>query len=136
MIKLYDIVRVTHEDYQHFGEVLSMRTPSETFMVRMIPGHSGTLVEIPVMQLFETDLRVRWVHYAQVQGSGSFPVDMLRRELAAPLEYVIGTKPTGPIVIGSASSLHKPAWNYMRWESFGWKCQHLRSLRFESGGVS
>ena len=58
---LYEIVLVRHPEYSHFGEVLSRRTPSNTYMVRMVPGNPGTLREIPDTRLAITTGRIRWV---------------------------------------------------------------------------
>jgi hypothetical protein len=142
-MKLYDIVIVDRGDFRHYGEILSRRTPTDTFMVRMVPGHSGTLLEVPATTLQATDVRLRWVHYAQVSGPGAFPVDMLRRDHAAPLNFNLDTLEIVPnfgfdnkLIIATASAHRKPIWNYMRWQSFGWRCCHEVTTPFEGSSCT
>lgn len=137
MIKLYDIVTVRHEDYTHYGEVLSRLTPEDTFMVRMVPGHPGTLKEVSASKLMEINRSIRWVHYAEVAGAGSFPIDMLRYDFAAPLNFDPETmeldrsfghdKP----VIARASASRMPDWTDGRWSSFLWGVRHVTTERLE-----
>lgn len=136
---LYDIVFVQRQDYAHFGEVISRRTPKDTYLVRMVPGHSGTLLELPATSLQLSTARVRWVHYAQVSGLGTFPIDMLRREHAAALNFdpetleIVPNFGFGSLIIATASAHRKSAWNHLRWSSFNWQCRHMRTLPFMPG---
>lgn len=135
-MKLYDIVIVQRDGFRHFGEILSRITPKNTFMVRMVPGHSGTLIETPADKLCATDQRIRWIHYAQVDGRGSFPIDMLRYDFAAPLNFDPVTKEIDPsfgftdLIVCQASGRGHPTWAQGRWNSFLWGLKELPSLPF------
>lgn len=131
MIKLYDIVIVQQDGFEHYGEVLSRVTPTSTVMVRTVPGHPGTLQEMHIGKL-KACARVKYVHYAQVIGRGSFPIDMLRRECAAPLNFDLDTLKTNPsfgfaehLIIAKASDYRSIYWNTDRWLSFGWELRHV-----------
>ena len=126
-VKLYDIVLVQRDGYAHYGQILSRVTPTNTAMVRMVPGHPGTLREMSIDVLHETTISPGFVHYAVVQGIGSFPVDMLRREGAVPLNFDPDTKEfdrsfgTEEFMICKVSELREPNWNEDRWDTFGWQ---------------
>jgi hypothetical protein len=141
-MKLYDIVWVRHDAYSHYGEIFSRVTPGDTYMVRMVPGHPGTLREISAKQLSPTTGRIRWVHYAQIAGPfrdgraprpGSFPIDMLRRDNCAPLNFNIETMEIDPtfgfdrMVVAKASDRRHALWTHERWQSFLWGVKELRS---------
>lgn len=138
--KLYEIVLVRRDGYRHYGEVLSRLTPNGTYMVRMVPGHPGTLVETSAAAL-ETCLpsAVKWVHYATVAGSGSFPVDMLRYDMAAPLNFNPDTLEIYPIfgldvrVVCQASNRRMPTWTPARWGSFLWSVREQKTLAYTPG---
>lgn len=137
-MNLYDIVIVDRGDFRHFGQVLSRRTPTGTFMVRTVPGHPGTLLELPEVQLTPTDARVKWIHYAEVQGplknprSFNFPVDMLRYDYAAPVNFNLETGEIVPnfgfgekLIVAKGTTTRHPNWTVDRWRSFVWSCKHV-----------
>lgn len=136
--KLYAIVLVRHPGYHHFGEILSRVTPKGTYMVRMVPGHPGTLREMPGDKLMGTAARIKYVHYAQViQGVGVFPIDMLRYDHCAPLNFDPETLKIDPLfgfehpVVARASDRKDPDWTHERWGSFTWGVQHLSTDKLE-----
>lgn len=141
MIRLYDTVLVQHEDYQHFGEVFSRPTPTSTIMVRMVPGHPGTLKEMHICKVKESRERLRWVHYAEVYGPGYFPIDMLRRDNAAPVNFDPQTMHIDEsfgfafLCVAYASPLRKPHWNKLRWHSFGWSLKEAATVPYVPGSV-
>lgn len=160
--------------YNYFGEVMSFPIPPDrekaaeraeaegrdaflagivagpTVMVRRVPGHPGTLEELPIACL-EFDARYakhKWVHYAQVAGGGQFPVDMLRYDCAAPVNFDLVEKFPGYIkgepnadmglaglVVAKLSphrDPHHPAvWTPERWGSFLWWISALKTERLE-----
>lgn len=149
--KLYSTVIVDRGDYHHYGEILSHPIPpgvgqggGDTYMVRMVPGHTGTLLELPAdkLQHAQPGTKLRWVHYAEVDGNGSFPIDMLRYDFAAPLNFDPETLEIEPsfgfagLVIAQASARREPRWTRARWSSFLWGLQELKSEAFTPGGVS
>src|SRR5512135_980423 len=87
-LKPYMLVYVKRDHGHYVGEALSFPTPEHTIMVRRIPGHPGTLEEVPLEKI-DTITKVpagrRWIHYATCHGRGAFPWDMLRYDVAAPL---------------------------------------------------
>ena len=144
--KPYQIVVVVNDGYVHFGQVMSYVTPESTVMVRRVPGHPGTLEEMPTTKLREIHDRpaqYRWVHYALVSGRGSFPVDMLRYDHAAPVNFRIdethGLGSTHKAVVDPAmgfeglmiAALSKnrlPSWTPARWSSFLWGIKPFRTV--------
>lgn len=148
-MKPYDIVLVRHADYSHFGQVISRPTSEETIMVRMVPGDATTMKEIEMSKLSPPNGPVgKYIHYAEVFGSFGFPVDMLRYDHAAPVNFTLvegelgrieavpnggdGAPYEGKLVIAKLSSKknHNP-WTEARWASFGWQiktiyCETLR----------
>jgi hypothetical protein len=136
--KLYAIVLVRHPEYHHFGEILSRITPQGTYMVRMVPGHPGTLREIAGERLMGTTGRIKYVHYAKlVQGVGAFPIDMLRYDHCAPLNFDPETLQINPLmgfdtpVVARASDRKDPDWTHERWRSFTWDVEPMRTERLE-----
>jgi hypothetical protein len=137
MFKLYQIVQVDRGEYQHLGEVLSFPTPTQTVMVRMVPGHPGTLQEMPLGLLRATQAKCKFVHYAKVSGPGAFPIDMLRRDHAAPVNF---DPETGELkltdggesrLIATCTGTRVSPWNLERWKSFGWTCEPIQVLPYE-----
>lgn len=125
---LYDLVWVQHELYGHVGEVLSRPTPELTLMVRMVPGEPGTLKEMPIAQLRLMETRIHAIQYAIVEGRTAFPIDMLRYENAAPLNFDPETKVIDPrfghgsnLVLARAVNHKWKPWTSARWASFGWQ---------------
>src|SRR5512146_3316954 len=87
-----------HDYYTYIGELVSRPVPGtpQTIMVRRVPGHPGTMEEMPVDRLFPlTSKGFHWVHYAAVApipgwlSRSQFPVDMLRYDSAAPVNFRI-----------------------------------------------
>lgn len=141
-VKLFDVVMVQHAEYSHFGEVLSRVTPTDTVMVRMVPGHPGTLKEMPISALrkvhsTDTFKRPMYIHYAAVMGRHAFPIDMLRYDLCAPLNFDPETKiidPSfGPVHDQMVVARLAPrfwGWTTSRWSSFGWSLIRLDTELF------
>lgn len=138
--KPYDLVEVPSDEYQcsYVGEVMSFETPERTYMVRTVPGHPGTLVEVAADKLKKVTSKFKVVHYAVVEGSGAFPVDMLRRDRCVPVNFSITedtpcyeAKPefneSRLIVAQVGCSMHDDRWTFDRWESFSWKVTPLLS---------
>lgn len=138
ILKPYLLVRVRMPDYQYIGETMGFPMPEGTIMVRRVPGHPGTLEELRVTQVEPIDgsHRQRWVHYARVAGAYSFPIDMLRRENASPVNFdpetgqrLKGVEPDEPLTIAKVTDRKIYDWNEARWSSFGWKCDPFHSER-------
>lgn len=142
--KPYSFVRVQQDGYSYIGEVLSFETPEHTLMVRRVPGHPGTLEEMPVSKLSHTDRRPKYVHYASVAGRGSFPVDMLRYEFAAPVNFLLIENEAGiqtmidhsfgidELLVATATDTHhQRAWTPERWSSFLWGLREIKTERLE-----
>lgn len=105
LAKPYTLVHVNLRmtlGYQFIGEVMSFPIPNgvepETVMVRRAPGHPGTLIEVPVSALSAVEKgRTKFIHYAAVADSPRraeredpmFPVDMLRYDCAAPVNFEV-----------------------------------------------
>lgn len=143
------IVVVQQEGYRHYGEVMSFPIPNAasaladpTIMVRMVPGHPGTLREVPVESLCMADSKPKYTHYAKVKGFGQFPVDMLRYDFAAPLNFTIRKEWTGYragdpdptfgfdcLVVASASRERRTRWTPERWKSFIWRIEEIGTLQ-------
>ncbi len=140
--KPYQLVLVDMGDYQYVGETLSFITPQQTFMVRRVPGAPMTLIELPDTKLVTVlDPRIkRYVHYADVTCMDnmptSFPIDMLRREVAAPVNFDPETGkiedeyvPSNQAMVAKLTTSQDPQWNLDRWASFGWKLVHRLTER-------
>jgi hypothetical protein len=136
-VKPYQFVIVQREAYSHIGEVMSFETPDQTAMVRRAPGHPGTLEEVPIALLRPVAVKPRYVHYAEVSGWGSFPLDMLRYDVAAPVNFMVKETEgllkavTYPdfeedrLIIAHASHEAHPSWTVERWMSFIWVVREL-----------
>lgn len=132
-------------DVQYVGEVMSWRIPPDgTYMVRRVPGHPGTLVELPERCLSRMTNKgpgsMRYVHYAVVAGHGSFPVDMLRYDNCTPVNFDIEWSEAGaatikrkdngigPLLVAKAApTLTFGRWTEARWESFGWSLRPVQA---------
>lgn len=146
----YQLVEVTVQDHnaeggrrRFVGEVMSFVTPEDTIMVRRIPGHPGTLEELPITQLAIPSRKYRYVHYAVVKGNGSFPVDMLRYDSCVPVNFTLeeaysGMKakldpatsaPGDDLVVADVSEHRLPRFTKERWRSFLWFVKELRTER-------
>lgn len=136
-VKLYEPVIVQHAEYSHFGQVLSRVTPTDTVMVRMVPGYAATLKEMPLSALREADLgqRPMYVHYAAVKGRSSFPIDMLRYDMCAPLNFDPETRELdttfgfSDFIVARLGPLFWE-WTDARWSSFAWTLTRLNYERF------
>lgn len=139
MFEPNDLVWVKSDGYQYVGQVMSRRTPEGTYMVRRAPNHPGTLEEMSEKVLEAIGhYRKRWIHYARVAPDWShhFPVDMLRRDLACPVNFSLGgeygntvirqCEPGDDLLVATCTSTKNvPAWTKERWESFGWSIRPL-----------
>jgi len=127
---------VTRGIKNHFyvGETISMPTPDATIMIRRVPHFAGTLVELPLSALQPCEWSRAYVHLAQVEGSGSFPIDMLRSDECVPVNFTIDADNHARIIEGLGNSLviarcmetsiRKP-FDSLRWTSFGWRLTHI-----------
>lgn len=158
MFKPYQLVTVTEDGYKYTGEVMSFVTPEQTIMVRRVPGHPGTLEEMPVSKISpQTYPRKKklYVHYANVSGRGSFPVDMLRYDFASPVNFRLveatlgrfraehlanAQGDDGMLLIATVSD--KPwaedlgVWSPERWSSFLWGLEPRTHPRCALRGAS
>lgn len=154
-IKPYTLVRVSDPaGYDYTGEAMSFETPENTAMVRRVPGHPGTLTEIPVSWLTESHLNAKsrlWVHYATVSGRSSFPIDMLRYDHCAPLNFIFNESAQCPgyttasapdesfgwpdLVVACLSDKADAyyAWTPARWSSFLWGIKELKTIPYTRG---
>ena len=138
-MKPYDFVSVSHDGYRHAGQVMSY-PDGDTVMVRMVPMDPTTLVEMPLdrLDLLDRRSKPKWVHYAKITGynNGGFPVDMLRYDFAAPVNFTLSedekglvvaeeNEPDGNLIIARASHLKSrdDVWATHRWNSFGWRIE-------------
>jgi hypothetical protein len=159
--KPYDIVWVTREDYAHYGEVISYPFPESNdkpdeinrIMIRNVPSDSTTLEEVPLSILSLPRGKVKWVQYAEVSGQFEFPIDMLRYESAAPVNFklaeefsggrdrlkIIMKEPkitlptTDKLIIARGSELKSWKWTTGRWNSFSWRIKPLNTLKYIKG---
>jgi len=141
--------------YTYIGEVISYPIPDtsrdprfaeDTIMVRRVPGHPGTLEELPIGILEPVSKRdvCKWVMYATVAGRGQFPVDMLRYDNCAPVNFKLVadrwgdfTKPEidpkfgleGLWVAKACRSQHSGTWTGERWHSFLWGLKHEKIIQ-------
>lgn len=143
----YDIVKVqTSYGATFYGEAMSFPVPGErgadpTIMVRRVPGDPRTLEEFKLHRVTHYPKRPRYVHYAIVKGTGSFPLDMLRYEFAAPVNfdlileypyYRFSGRDETDLIIAYASPLIRPRWTNDRWRSFGWELTPLKTEEWKS----
>lgn len=122
------------------GEVMSFQTPENTVMVRRIPGHPGTLIEVPVSAIEEIKGGTfRYVQYAVVAGNGTFPSDMLRYDSCEPVNFDLVDGYSGPkaqlhpgeteLIVARPTPSQTPGWTIGRWSSFLWGIRHIRTER-------
>jgi hypothetical protein len=136
MLKPWMLVEVKHEDYSHIGEVMSLPIPDGTIMVRLVPGHPGTLQELKISQLtaLKNQTKRRWIHYAEVSGKGSFPVGMLSRDHASAVNFNLETLKIYDVLpkllVAKVTETKLPNWNIERWESFGWTCKPIHTEKY------
>lgn len=142
-LKPYMLVRVKMDDgrYNIVGEVMSFETPEHTVMVRMVPGHPGTLQELPVSRLLPVERKYYSVAYATVHGRGQFPEDMLRYDNAVPVNFEVYHDQTGPkakLLPGLGDQLiiatvlpygSRSDFCDARWASFLWSVKRLKVER-------
>lgn len=157
--KPHDIVIVDHAfetdhdgGYKHYGEVIS-HPIGETIMVRMVPGDCRTMREIPIAAIKHPSSKPigKYIHYAVVSGSiGGFPIDMLRYDFAAPVNFGLSEDEMGRveakltantreitdqdelIVAKLSNKKNDPTvWTSARWASFGWTVKPLNTLTLE-----
>jgi hypothetical protein len=141
------LVKVQLKERFYIGEAMSFETPDRTAIVRRVPGHPGTLEEMPVGILSKPLYKPRWVHYAtaeMLEPHTCFPVDMLRYDVAVPVNFRLGDNCfddshnvlvdermglTGLVVATTTTSKAQKAWTPERWHTFGWHVQPLRTER-------
>lgn len=160
--KPHSIVVVQQEGYKHYGEIASPRVAAALqdngivkpayYNVLRVPGERATVEEVPErrIEMPSTVRRSFRVHYAAVSSRfarrphAGFPVDMLRYDFAAPLNFhLVDDQVTGGVtcvldkgfeewgadlVIASCTQRVNGAWTADRWDSFMWSVQPLRSV--------
>lgn len=140
-LKPYMLMIVKCDGYSYCGELMSFPTPQNTIMVRRVPGHPGTLDELNVSQLTKPTDKFHWVHYASVKPRLhprlSFPIDMLRYDFAAPVNFNPEIGKIDPshgqddLLIATVSVRSHPRWTDGRWQSFGWEIESVKSERIK-----
>lgn len=139
--------------YRFIGELMGFPLPptpafqSGSIMVRRVPGHPGTLDEIALDNIEgEPNKKPRFVHYATVKGSGQFPVDMLRYDSCAPVNFKLEFDSWGKrtravltdpklcdeLIVADVSSDRRPHWTSARWSSFLWGIKELKTEALQS----
>jgi hypothetical protein len=150
LFKPYDLVWVGEENDEvpsgklhYVGQVLSRETPEHTYMVRRVPGHPGTLVELGaelLLPLPRTSWRLSHVAYAEVSGRGQFPIDMLRYDACQPVNFDL-VRDNGllrtrmreghegeALIVAKACRGGHAGWTIARWESFMWDLRETTIL--------
>ena len=147
-LTLYSLVWVTQASkhasmgvLSYVGQILSRRTPEGTYMVRRVPGHAGTLTELSEACLKPVNAAnaYRNVSYAEVQGVGQFPVDMLRYDNAVPVNFTLLDSDSGPkavllpdmgdrLLVAKAYRGSQARWTNQRWNSFMWTIFEVKTL--------
>lgn len=138
------------------GELMSFKTPENTIMVRTVPGHPGTLIEVHIdciKNVRTLDKNNSWfVHYAIVAGgrNANFPVDMLRYDQCVPVNFKIfynGERhvaavdqpenslvgQNGDLLVAQVSQKRYEPFTVARWSSFLWGCKHIVTEEYPSG---
>jgi|SRR5215831_10021859 len=142
-MKPYDLVVVKADGYSYLGQVISHPINDETIMVRRVPDDPATVESMKLTNLAKPTIKYKWVHYATVAGMGTFPVDMLRYDFAAPVNFKLVedrwgdlTKPEltteeygKDLIIASASELKSARWTPDRWRSFIWSIRPMKTLK-------
>jgi hypothetical protein len=146
--KPYDLVIVQHGDkygidlYRHCGQIISRPIGDGTIMVRMVPDDPTTMEQVSLEMLGKPHLKCKWVHYAQVNGFGQFPIDMLRYDFCSPANFtmsyderdrIVVTIKDGQhdLIVAQCTTVNRPDWTRGRWLSFGWDIKPLKTLKIE-----
>jgi hypothetical protein len=142
--KPYQLVTVDAGEYKYVGQIIS--NPFEDrVMVRRVPDDPATMEEMTLSSLKPTDRKYKWVSYASVMGKGQFPVDMLRYDMAAPVNFKLVEDRWGgltrpelttdeyghELIVATVSETKSRDWTQGRWNSFLWSCKPLKTLRIE-----
>ena len=127
-MKLFDIMLIRYEvqgvQIEHYVEILSK--PFEGLVnVRMIPNDPMTLKEVEVDVLSKPMRMPKWVQYAEVSGSLSFPTDMLR------FDACFLRLDEDKFIVGRAVHKQKQEWTVARWRSFGWMLTPMKTLEMK-----
>jgi hypothetical protein len=141
-LKPYQLVLVNMGEYQYVGETMGFPLPSHAIMVRKVPSMPATLVELPtssLVKVLDPKLR-RYLHMADIKnvdGIMVFPIDMLRRECASPVNFNpetcavdLSMGEDAPMMVAKLTTQRDPQWNLERWKSFGWELEHRLTERF------
>lgn len=132
LFKPYDQVIVKCDGYSFCGQVITYPIGEGTIMVRRVPDDPSTMEEMPIDSLSRTNKSdYRWVHYATINGRGVLPVDMLRYDFAAPVNFRLGSnqyrevEKLSPgdeelIIARCTSRMGVNPWTDGRWRSFSW----------------
>lgn len=156
--------RCTNGVYIYIGEVMSLPFPSnpaavgpdaaqDSIMVRRVPGHSGTLEQQPLDRLVPVLQKgFKFVEYCVVSAGrhSEFPVDMLRYDCCAPVNFRVEEKPqegrtcvvmdksfgTEEMMVAKACKTRSGAhWTDARWNSFMWRINRRAVLGISESDV-
>lgn len=157
LINACDPARSYEHNHGFIAEAMSFKTPDNTIMVRRVPGHPGTLIELHTDYISgvlpeATRARPWFVHYAIVAGgrSSSFPVDMLRFDQCVPVNFSIkynGERHIAVIdqpennligegealIVAQTSQKRFDPFTHARWGSFLWGCRQIVTEELATG---
>jgi len=115
--------------HHYVAETISMVTPDSTIMIRRVPGFAGTLAEVSTVSLQPCTWRQAYVHLAEIDGRGHFPLDMLRHDQCVPVNFTITEDCRAKLIEGLGNKLvvarckqtrALDAFTVDRWQSFCW----------------
>jgi hypothetical protein len=144
-LKPWQLVYVDKDDQERafIGETVSMPTLDDTIMVRTVPGHPGTAIEVRLDQVELVPAGSWWVHYACIEGKRKhFPADMLRSDQCIPVSFIVEwdeargahaaktEQPTDMLVVAQVNQRRYGQWTPGRWRSFNWGITEMSSECF------
>lgn len=142
-LKPYQQVVLQNDGYSHLAETISYPTPDGTIMVRRVPGDPTTMIEVQLDKLSEATGKYRFVHYAKVHLSFDFPMDMLRYDFAAPVNFqlveddwgrvkaILNDGEDSYIVARAHQNKNVDPWTHARWNSFCARVEPMNVLKIE-----
>jgi hypothetical protein len=126
-----------------YAEVISHPIGDGTIMVR-VPNEPATLRQVNVSSLQTSSRKIKWIHYAEVRGPLSFPVDMLRYDNCIPMSFEIEEvagwrinhklkEGWDKLVVVKGWDQKNPNWTDARWRSFGWSLERMGTVPYKPG---
>lgn len=128
-------VKMPDSGRRFVGEIVSMPTLEKTIMVRQVPTVAATAIELPTDCIEDFATGWSFLHFAEISGEGSVPLDALIRDNAVPFNFSLNESthmatldpglPQGTqlVVAAVAPYRHVPAFKPLRWQSHGWTCK-------------